>query len=144
MKASCFVLLFVITSLCFAQNTQIVKTDDGKRVLLNDNFTWEYIDKESDTTSILIAEDGVDCNVADDFEEPALNRKIQDQLKKGRATINDVKKKVAKDYNCTIDDVLLLSFSEQKTKAVYKFCANGIRVIYKRVGHSIIKSRKLF
>lgn len=144
MKASFFVLLFVITSFCFAQNNQIVKTDDGKRVLLNDDFTWEYIDKESDTTSILSAEDSVDCNVSDDFEEPTLNRKIQAQLKKGRATINDVKKKVAKDYNCTIDDVLLLSFSEQKTKAVYKFCANGTRVTYKRVGHSIIKSRKLF
>jgi hypothetical protein len=55
-----------------------------------------------------------------------------------------VKKKVAKDQNCSVDDVFLLSFSEQKKKAVYHFCANGTEVTYKRLGNSIIKASKLF
>ena len=78
------------------------------------------------------------------FVEPKLDQKIQAQLKKGRATINHVKKKVAKDNNCEVADVLLLSVSEQKAKAVYHFCAKGKEVTYKRIGTTIIKKEKVF
>tara|TARA_R110002073_G_scaffold39242_3_gene111990 strand:+ start:101 stop:349 length:249 start_codon:yes stop_codon:yes gene_type:complete len=80
----------------------------------------------------------------EDFAEPKLDKKIQAQLKKGRATISFVKKKVAKDYNCEVADVLLLSVSEQKSKAGCHFCANGKEVTYKRIGTTIIKKEKLF
>jgi hypothetical protein len=137
MKNCLFVLLFFISCISFSQNNHIVKTDDGRRVLLKADYTWEYIDMEKPAPDKR-------CNLADDFEEPALNNKIQSQLKKGRATIDDVKKKVAKDYDCEIEDVILLSVSEQKVKAVYRFCANGTKVIYKRNGHAIIESGKFF
>ena len=65
-------------------------------------------------------------------------------MKKGRATISHVKKKVAKDNNCTVDDVLLLSASEQKSKAVYHFCANGKEVTYKRIVLLLLKKRSFF
>lgn len=129
----------------FAQNNYIVKTEDGRRVLLKADFTWEYIDAESSSiTSIEKLNDDAGCNLDVNFVEPKLNQKIQAQLKRGRATIDDVKKKVAKDYNCTIEDVLLLSVSEQKAKAVYHFCANGEKVTYKRIGNTIVKKEKLF
>ncbi|SFZ89837.1 Protein of unknown function [Flaviramulus basaltis] len=145
MKFSFFLLLFVISSFAFAQNNYIVKTEDGRRVLLKADFTWEYIDADnSDSANALIAKESNTCNIAEDFVEPELNNKIQSQLKKGRATIEFVKKKVAKDFNCTEDEVLLLSASEQKAKAVYEFCANGTKVSYKRIGNTIIKSGKLF
>lgn len=137
MKLSFFILVFFISTIGFAQNNHIVKTEDGRRVLLKADFTWEYIDLEN-------PKDNRSCGVSEGFVEPKLDSKIQNQLKKGRATINYVKKKVAKDYECEIDEVLLLSFSEQKAKAVYRFCANGEKVIYKRVGNSIIKGTKLF
>ena len=137
MRTPFLLFLFVVSSMGFAQDNQIVKTKDGRRVLLKADYTWEYIDMEKPATNNK-------CDLAKDFVEPKLNQKIQAQLKKGWATIDDVKQKVAKDYNCDISNVVLLSFTEQKIKGVYHFCANGTKVTYKRTGYSIIKSTKLF
>ncbi|MEN3323968.1 DUF3157 family protein [Mariniflexile soesokkakense] len=139
MKTLFLLLLFFISYISFSQNNHIVKTEEGRRVWLKADFTWEYIDEEK-----LVAATDKRCNLAQDFVEPALNSKIQSQLKKGRAMMDDVKKKVAKDYDCNVEDVILLSVSEQKVKAVYHFCANGTKVTYKRNGHAIIESGKLF
>jgi hypothetical protein len=68
-----------------------------------------------------------------------LDKNIQMQLKKGRATIDDIKKKVAKEYKCAVEDVILLSASEEKAKGAYDFCANGTKVSYKRNGHTVVK-----
>ncbi|MGE5943000.1 MAG: DUF3157 domain-containing protein, partial [Flavobacteriales bacterium] len=72
-----------------------------------------------------------------------LDKNIQSQLKRGRATIDDIKKKVAKDYKCQVEDVVLLSASEDKAKGAYDFCANGTKVSYKRNGHTILKKGQL-
>lgn len=144
MKTYVVILLFFISCVGFAQNEYIVKTPDGKQVLLKSDYTWEYIKDAKTVDSLSKTLKDVKCNLADDFEEPKLNNKIQNQLKKGRATISHIKKKVAKDYDCTIDDVLLLSVSEQKERGVYTFCANGTKVTYKRNGSSVIKKNKFF
>jgi len=149
MKTYFFLLIFLISSIGFAQNNHIVKTEDGRRVLLKADFTWEYIDAEysvanGSVMNISKSKESTSCNLAEDFVEPKLDKKIQAQLKKGRATMNHVKTKVAKDYNCEEADVLLLSVSEQKSKAVYHFCANGKEVTYKRVGTTIIKKAEVF
>ncbi|MBD0823499.1 DUF3157 family protein [Aestuariibaculum marinum] len=148
MKSIIFLLLFFITSATFAQNNYIVETEDGRRVLLKADYTWEYIDaapKEVSKNDISEATKTDDaCNLGADYEEPKLNGKIQSQLKKGRATIDDVKRKVAKDYNCSVDEVVLISASEQKSKGRYQFCANGKKVDYKRTGFTIIEAGKLF
>lgn len=137
MKTVSFLFLFIISSMGFAQNNHIVKTDDGRRVLLKTDYTWEYIDLEKPVPDKR-------CHVAHDFKEPVLDNNIQKQLKKGRATIGHIKQKVAKDFNCEVEDVLLLSASEEKERGTYNFCANGTTVTYKRNGFTIIKSRKLF
>lgn len=149
MKKYLFILLFVISCFGFSQNNHIVKTEDGRRVLLKADYTWEYIDAESPKTNVVVNEiktlvEKDVCKLSNDFVEPELNSKIQSQLKKGRATIEHVKEKVAKDYNCDASDVLLLSFTEQKAKAVYNFSAKGKKVTYKRTGHAIIESGKFF
>ena len=150
MKTFFVIAFFFVACFGFSQNNYIVKTDDGRRVLLKADFTWEYIDAATSGSYANKIEKPLNntaetknCGLATDFEEPALNQKIQNQLKKGRATIEDVKNKVANDYNCDVSDVILLSFKEQKAKAVYNFCANGTKVTYKRTGFSIIKSWKL-
>lgn len=137
MKTFFVIALFFVTCFSFSQNNEIVKTEDGRRVLLKADYTWEYIDLVKPKTD-------TKCNLAEDFMEPELNSKIQSQLKKGRATINHVKEKIAKDYNCALEDVILISFSEQKAKAIYNFCANGTKVTYKRNGHTIIENGKFF
>lgn len=114
MKTASLLLLFFITSIGFAQNNHIVKTDDGRRVLLKADFTWEYIDLEKPVPDKR-------CDVAKDFTEPVLDNNIQTQLKKGRATIDHIKQKVAKDYKCKVEDVLLLSASEEKERGTYIF-----------------------
>ncbi|WP_298340379.1 DUF3157 family protein [uncultured Algibacter sp.] len=150
MKSFIFFFLLLVSSIGFAQDNHIVKTDDGRRVLLKADFTWEYIDAEvpkTDSVATTVSkskEEGPNCNLPQDYIEPKLNTKIQGQLKKGRATINHVKKKVAKAYNCDVEDVVLLSISEQKAKGTYTFCVNGKEATYKRIGTTIIKKEKLF
>lgn len=155
MKVSFLILLFFVSFIGFSQNNYIVKTDDGRRVLLKADFTWEYIDAETPTSKIKesTADNAIkpdsktsntpNCNIAQDFIEPALDSNVQAQLKRGRATIEDIKSKVAKDNKCEVEDVVLLSVSEDKSKGVYNFCANGSMVSYKRTGYAIIKNRKL-
>ncbi|MBU2950462.1 DUF3157 family protein [Tamlana agarivorans] len=149
MKPYLLIFLFSISFISFAQDNHIVKTDDGRRVLLKADFTWEYIDAKAPEENAIEAavaanknEEG--CQIAADYEEPKLNSKIQAQLKKGRATIDHVKEKVASDYECQASDVILLWVKEQKSKAVYMFCANGTKVKYKRMGNSIIEAGKFF
>lgn len=155
MKTSFFILLFIISGIAFSQNNYIVKTEDGRRVLLKADYTWEYIDAESPKTitdkkqaaevkEISKPADNNGCKLADDFKEPKLDKNIQNQLKKGRATISHIKKRVAKDYDCTVKEVVLLTVSEKKANGVYDFCANGKKVSYKRVGNSIIEKGKFF
>jgi hypothetical protein len=156
MKTFFFAFLFLFSAIGFAQNNYIVKTEDGRRVLLKADYTWEFIDLAKPDEEIVVTNDistkenisesieSKSCDLAQNFVEPKLNKKVQAQLKKGRATMDHVKKKVAKDYNCEVEDVLLLSFSEQKAKGVYHFCAHGTKVTYKRNGHTIIESGHFF
>ena len=164
MKYLFILFFFTFSTLSFAQNNHIVKTEDGRRVLLKADFTWEYIDmlkKEKPTPNVKpianqqkqvtptaeqkpMLRKTSNCGVSNSFVEPKLNAKIQNQLRKGRATIKHIKKKVAKDNNCDVDQVLLLSASETKERGRYDFCANGVNVKYKRTGNSILKSMKIF
>ncbi|WP_396602771.1 DUF3157 family protein [Algibacter sp. R77976] len=145
MKTYLLLLLCLVSLTGFAQNNHIVNTEDGKRVLLKADFTWEYIAADSTSVaSIVKPKESTTCNLTEDFTEPKLDQKIQAQLKRGRATMSYVKQKVAKDYNCTVEDVFLLSVSEHKAKAVYHLCANGKKVTYKRIGNTIIKKEQLF
>ena len=141
MKTIFFSFLFLISSFGFAQNNHIVKTEDGRRVLLKDNFTWEYIDvlKPGNTPMVKKSISPNSCVTDVNFKEPRLNSKVQSELKRGRASIKHIKKRVAKEYNCTIDEVQLLTVSENKQSGVYDFCVNGTKVKYKRVGNTIIK-----
>ena len=153
MKAFFLILFFTFSISSFAQDNYIVKTEDGRRVLLKADFTWEYIDALQPKNTAGSQKKGTkklkevrknNCRIAANFTEPKLNNKIQAQLKRGRATIKHIKKKVAKEYNCTIEEVILLSASETKQSGLYDFCANGTKVRYKRVGNSIAKPLKIF
>ncbi len=149
MKRYLLITLVLMSLSGFSQNNHIVKIEDGRRVLLKADFTWEYIDATAPKGDAVVnavskSKSGTACNLPDDYIEPPLNKKIQAQLKKGRATMPHVKKKVANKYKCNVDEVILLSVSEQKAKAEYKFCVKGKEVAYKRIGTTIIKKEKLF
>ena len=142
------ILLFTLISFnCFSQNGDIIQTEDGRKVRLKSDYTWEYadtvlIDSSEVAMPKTVKEDA--CKMGKDFKEPKLDAKIQAQLKRGRATIDDIKKKVANDYECSVKNVILLSYVEQKEKGTYNFCAKGTKVTYKRIGHTIIKKGSFF
>lgn len=140
---------FLISGIAFSQNNYIIKTEDGRRVLLKADFTWEYIDLEKKEVVEVPKKElkefkENDCNIDDNFQEPKLKGKIQAQLKRGKSSMLYIKKKVANDQLCRAEDVLLLSFTETKERGVYYFCANGKKVKYKRVGNTILKGKKMF
>ena len=168
MKKFLLITILFISYFGYSQNNYIVKTDDGRRVLLKADFTWEYIDlvapekkKDSIKNNSLAAKPKVTpvtpktpeeaeaelkastgCVTAN-FEEPKLNNSVQAKLKKGRATIKHIKEKVAKDNNCAVDKVKLLWTNETVQKGRYEFCADGKKVEYKRLGNSFYKKGKI-
>jgi hypothetical protein len=148
MKKLLFALLTLVSCLGFSQNNYIVKTEDGRRVLLKADYTWEYIDRQPTIEEELAEANKVSkanaCSISTDHEEPKIDKKIEAQLKRGRATLYHVKKKVAKDYGCTVDDVILLSIFETPRVSKYTFCANGEKVYYKRNGHKVLEKGQLF
>jgi len=151
MKPIIYILILCISSITFAQNTHVLKTDDGRRVLLKPDFTWEYIasDKaknkpEPPKEKAISKTNKNSCQLPANYKEPRLDSKIQNKLKRGHATISDIKEKVAKDNNCAPQEVILLSATEIKSKGEYHFCVNGKKQAYKRIGNTIIKKGKLF
>lgn len=143
-----FITLFLFISLVgVSQNNYLLQTEDGRRVLLKSDYTWEYVDTVLIDSSEIVMPKTVKenaCKLGTDFKEPKMDSKIQNQLKRGKATIDDIKEKVANDYNCSVKDVTLLSYKEQKEKGNYNFCVKGNKVAYKRVGYNIIKKGKFF
>lgn len=144
-----------------AQNNYIVKTDDGRRVLLKADYTWEYIDQvapekeieknsEKETISQQITNEpelkptNSNCNLGLGFQEPKLNSQTQAFLKRNRSSINQLKKKVAKKEKCSVADIKLISTTETKAKGIYNFCTCNGKVAYKRNGASFFRKGKLF
>ena len=160
MKKIIFIAFLWLSFIGYAQDNYIVKTDDGRRVLLKADYTWEYIDivpekkeykprvqttpKVDSPEPLAVPVISKNCNMGSNFEEPKLDRRVQAYLKKGRATMKDLKKKVAKDFKCESQDVLLLRYKETNSNGNYTFCANGVKVAYKRTGNNFFRKGKLF
>lgn len=125
---STFFLLYISST--FGQ-ILIAKTEDGRRVLLKNDNTWEFIDKvpSGETTSGF-----PNCEIADDFDEPEGNKKIRKFLKMTDATVDDLKKHVAVDNNCSVEDIKVTSISEQKGNGNYVLCVEGKEMRYRRTG----------
>lgn len=143
-----------------SQNNHIVRTEDGRRVLLKADFTWEYIDltipekqpntptkEASNENKIEGVKNNINanyCNLGSDFNEPKLNTKTQALLKRSRSSIKQLKEKVAKKENCAIREIILISASETKAKGTYTFCTCNGKIAYKRNGSSFFRKKKLF
>tara|TARA_R100001369_G_C3311009_1_gene167324 strand:+ start:1480 stop:1920 length:441 start_codon:yes stop_codon:yes gene_type:complete len=132
MKFTFTLLLILFTTITFSQ-TLIATTEDGRRVVLNSDNTWSFIDTKPVQNSTANNE-FPECNLPADFEEPHGNRKIQGWLKRVDATVKDLKKHVAVDNDCSVDDIKITSVSEQKGNGNYVLCVNGKEMRYRRTG----------
>lgn len=126
-------LIIVLMALPFVTSAQtiIATTTDGREVLLKEDNTWQFLDSPTkDSASARVS----DCELHANFEEPEGDKGIQRWLKRGDATVADLKKHVAVDLDVKPEEVILVKISEQKGNGNYVLCVNGKKVQYRRVG----------
>jgi hypothetical protein len=129
MKKSIIILSLFITTFSFGQSI-IAKTEDGRRVILNKDKTWEFIDKTVKEVTEKVSD--ADCKLPKNFKEP--KGKNSFMYKRGEITLKDLKKHVSVDFDCTTDDIIVIKASEQKGNGAYTLCVKGQSVKYRRAG----------
>jgi hypothetical protein len=117
--------LLLASTLTFAQN-KTATTEDGKKVILKSDKTWEYDTKNTSSEN--------ECVLDANYVEPKSEKGINSWLKKFDATTDDLKKHVAVENDCKVEDVKLLDISEQKGNGMYKLCVKGKKMKYRRTG----------
>ena len=80
------------------------------------------------------------CDLPANYKEPKPDQKIQSKLKRGDATIEDLRKHISIDNDCDIKDVIFLRFTEQLGNGMYIVCVKGKEMKYKRMGTVFMKS----
>src|SRR5688572_9708334 len=93
----CFLVMFVLSFQSSIVYSQIIATTaDGRKVILESNKTWKYLDSsKSDMT----------CHLAADFVEPKSTKEMYRMLKPSGSSIDDLKEYVAVDNECKLDEV---------------------------------------
>ncbi|MGC6438257.1 MAG: hypothetical protein ACON4B_04715 [Flavobacteriaceae bacterium] len=121
MKTQFLIAFLLIATLSFSQ-TQTATTEDGKKVILNDNNTWQYADDNNKNT----------CNIDKNFKEPKWNK--SKSWKKMGTRVDDLKKHISIDMSVAESKIILLQLSEQLGNAVYIVCVDGVKMKYRRTG----------
>lgn len=122
MKKLLIISTLLITTLSFSQ-TKIATTEDGKKVILKGNNTWQYANaSESKNT----------CVVDKDFKEPKWKK--SGAWKKMGTRVDDLKKHISIDVGVVESKIILLQLSEQLGNAVYILCVDGKKMKYRRTG----------
>lgn len=138
MKKIALFALIIVSSFTMKSQSLIAKTEDGRRVILNKDKSWEFIDNKpvEDNNK----PDNKSCKIGKDYVEPKSDKTIISWLKKSDATTDDLKKHVAVDNDCSIADVILLNISEQKGNGIYSLCVKGLEMKYRRTGSAFYKA----
>ena len=82
------------------------------------------------------------CDLPANYQEPKPDKKIQSKLKRGDATIEDLRKHIAIENDCDIKDVVFLRFTEQLGNGMYSVCVKGKEMKYKRMGTVFMKNNE--
>ena len=119
-------IMIILCSFPLFASSQEIKatTDDGKKVILKSDFTWEYSNSNSSKENSCVVEKG--------FKEPKWNK--SSMYKRGGMTVDDLKTHISVDMEVEENDIILLSISEQLGNGVYVLCVNGTKTKYKRTG----------
>lgn len=138
MKKIVIFTIIILTSFSMKSQSLIAKTEDGRRVILNKDKSWEFIDNKP--VEEINKSNNKNCKTGKDFVEPKSDTSVTSWLKKFDATTDDLKKHVAVDNDCTIADVILLNISEQKGNGIYSLCVKGLEMKYRRAGSVFFKA----
>ena len=82
------------------------------------------------------------CNLPTTYQEPKPDKKIQGWLKRGDATIEDLRKHIAVENEVDLSDIVFLRISEQKGNGIYQVCVAGKEMKYKRMGTAFMKNNE--
>lgn len=84
--------------------------------------------------TLFFAQETEKCDLPKTYQEPKPDKKIQSWLKRGDATIEDLRKHIAVENDCDEKEVVFLRISEQKGNGMYSVCVAGKPMKYKRMG----------
>lgn len=99
-------------------------TEDGKKVILKTDKTWDYDSKDSSSDN--------NCGLDANFKEPKGKNSLS--LRMSNATTKDLKKHVAVENDCKVEDIILIDISEQAGNGMYTLCVKGKKMKYRRMG----------
>lgn len=122
MKTQFLIASLLMATLSFSQ-TQTATTEDGKKVILNNDKTWQYANGSNNKST---------CNIDEDFKEPKWNK--SKSWKRMGTRVDDLKKHISIDMGVVESKIILLQLSEQLGNAVYIVCVDGVKMKYKRTG----------
>ncbi|MCW1149127.1 DUF3157 family protein [Flavobacterium lacisediminis] len=115
--------VLLVSTYTFAQN-KTATTEDGKKVILKSDKTWEYDESKKEAKNTCVIETG--------FKEPKYN--TSSSWKKMGSTVDDLKKHISVDMEVKQDKIILLEVSEQLGNGVYIVCVDGQKMKWRRTG----------
>lgn len=121
MKKLLIISFLFLSFFTFSQN-KTATTEDGKKVVLNNDGTWKYIDAKNN------------CQPDKNFIEPVDEKKHLSFLKKTGATITDLKEQIAVDFGCPMEKIVIISMASEMSSGVYNVCVCGEMVKFRRTG----------
>ncbi len=122
MKTQFLIAFLLIATISFSQ-TKTATTEDGKKVILNDDKTWQYAETSKSKNT---------CVINKKFKEPKWNK--SGSWKRMGTRVDDLKKHISIDMEVAESKIILLQLSEQLGNAVYIVCVDGVKIKYKRTG----------
>lgn len=123
MKKLLLLSLILLSTSSFSQDMKAT-TEDGKKVILKPNRTWEYTEMKSEIKN--------SCAVQSNFKEPKYNK--SSSWKQMGTTVDDLKKHISVDLGVKQEKIILLEVSEQLGNGVYILCIDGNKMKYRRTG----------
>lgn len=126
MKKSILMGFLFISIISMAQNKKAT-TEDGKKVILKNDNTWEYVDakdKKLQTVTTITT----DCDLGADFVEKKKNERLR--------------KHVAVENDCNPEDVKFISLTEGLGNGMYSLCVKGKIMKYKKVGTVFMRAEQ--
>ena len=123
MKKLLLVALLISFQTIFSQN-KVATTEDGKKVILKKDKTWEYAETHLKTNN--------PCNIEKGFKEPKWNK--SKMWKRMGTRVDDLKNHISVDMGVNKKKIILLQLSEQLGNAVYILCVDGKKMKYRRTG----------
>ena len=117
------VVVVLSSTFAFTQN-KTATTEDGKKVILKSDKTWEYEDSKKEIKNTCVVESG--------YKEPKYN--TSSAWKRGGSTVDDLKKHISVDMGVKQEKIILLEVSEQLGNGIYILCIDGQKMKYRRTG----------